>query len=539
VSPIAEGVDAEPCRKSVAMQSLPAVGHVVLTRKSALTARLDAIHRHCPHDAVVVLLDGDDVLSDEGVFEALDREYQAGADAVWTQYKTPDGHKGISHYYSGDPLTCRWRMSHLKTFRKRLIWGVRPETFIDPQTGKHWAEATDQAIYRPVLALAKDKRFLDRVCVVYTDDVSEAKAEKRIATAARLKKRLLATMMVVPKKVAFFVNGPCHSPDERLWMGERRAALGVLSMCAHLQTRGHDVRLYDRFVAPYVWPEQYDFEVACVYASTPNCKDAAWIVRRLENEWGEGPIFLGGPHAARHPGAVNEWPIDHAADYEADFAISALVEGDAERLPESARRIRDLDSLPFPAYSIPVPYVKTWPFGGHSAVCTLNTSRGCVHECAFCETPVIWGRHRYAQSEDRIRLDVDHLIEHFGADAIYFREDNFRGLTKPIPVPWACEVRADVACNPGWLAKQAEYGCLGIYMGAESGSDEQLKRMKKGITRAQIILAVEEARHAGVQVALSFVDGFPGETEEDREKTDSLIAWAGAKHVWRNKYRRF
>lgn len=55
-----------------------------------------------------------------------------------------------------------------------------------------------------------------------------------------------------------------------------------------------------------------------------------------------------------------------------------------------------------------------------------------------------------------------------------------------------------------------------IYMGAESGSDEILRRVHKGATRAQMIEAVRRTEEAGILASLTFISGLGG-TELWRE----------------------
>ncbi len=532
-------------------------------RRYALRNRVEGIDRYCPHDAVVAKLDADDYLSDPGALAAISERYDRDPelDALWTQFVTDKGERGFCRDMpsEADAADYKWVTSHMQTFRKRLLWGVGREVFLE-NGDDWWKTATDQALYLPLLNLAKKRTFLNRVCYVYRTGVGTNKSDEQLEAERGIRRAVKKDKVGTSRNVLFLVSGPGHSPDRRFWQGERRAPIGILSMSAHLRARGHSVRLFDRFLDPSVFPPDQDLldwaDVVGVYVSTPNVKDGEWILGEVRRKGFKGNLLAGGPHSVLYPDQILGWGADFAATFESDFAISKLVENKLDLLPP--KRLDYLDALPFPDYHLVrsqgIEYIDWWPFGPHKPVMNLNTSRGCPFNCAFCDQRAIWGRKWTGQSAERVVLDVDYIQREFGAAAVYFREDNFgcdprrlvsfcesmksRVESGVSPLYWACEVRADRGKDADLVKLMAEAGCRGFYVGAESGSDAMLKRMQKGITADQIEATCDNARAHGVHVALSLIDGFPGETEEDVKLTDALIERARPAHVWRNKYRR-
>ena len=57
-------------------------------------------------------------------------------------------------------------------------------------------------------------------------------------------------------------------------------------------------------------------------------------------------------------------------------------------------------------------------------------------------------------------------------------------------------------------------GCRTVFFGIESGSDEVLRLMRKGITAAQARDAVWAAHDAGLEVGAFFILCYPGETDD-------------------------
>jgi len=62
-------------------------------------------------------------------------------------------------------------------------------------------------------------------------------------------------------------------------------------------------------------------------------------------------------------------------------------------------------------------------------------------------------------------------------------------------------------------------GCDNLYLGVESGSQEILKRLKKGIQLSQVERAFQLARKAGIKTQAFFMMGGPGETKETLKET--------------------
>lgn len=141
---------------------------------------------------------------------------------------------------------------------------------------------------------------------------------------------------------------------------------------------------------------------------------------------------------------------------------------------------------------------------------------------------------------DRILASTKLAIQ-LGANAIHFIDDmafinpsHFREfadgverLKPPSKLYWRGMTRAPIIadrCSDEDLSILAQSGCWRIAMGVESGDEQMLKRIKKGITTDQVRKAVTRLRGAGIpQVKAFFIMGFPGETLEQMETTRRFI----------------
>ena len=85
-------------------------------------------------------------------------------------------------------------------------------------------------------------------------------------------------------------------------------------------------------------------------------------------------------------------------------------------------------------------------------------------------------------------------------------------------LPWTCETRVD-RVDKETLKLMARAGCWKIGYGVESGNQELLNTIKKGITLDQARQAVKWTKDSGIEVGLSFMLALPGETPEKARQT--------------------
>ena len=175
---------------------------------------------------------------------------------------------------------------------------------------------------------------------------------------------------------------------------------------------------------------------------------------------------------------------------------------------------------------------------------TLFVTDGCPFECTFCSSPVMVNRKGdipYARSEmSRIIDEVDDVVS-LGADAIHFLDDmafikgvNIEDFYKGIKERgllgdfiWRGLTRAPVVLRSDFddkvMGMMKESGAWKIALGIESGNNDVLKKIKKQVTREQVIAAVAKLASCGIQVKGFFIFGLPGETEPQMRDTLEFI----------------
>ncbi len=164
---------------------------------------------------------------------------------------------------------------------------------------------------------------------------------------------------------------------------------------------------------------------------------------------------------------------------------------------------------------------------------SVRTALSCPFSCAFCGFPQRAGRHRAADPA-HVEKELDGLRDLGGVSTITFLDDSFnvpRSRFKQIlrmmirnryGFKWNSFLRCDhVDAEIVELMKEA--GCEGIFVGAESGNDEMLRRMNKSVRRRHFLETLPLFRKAGILSHMSLIVGFPGETDESVRDTISLV----------------
>ncbi|RLC58259.1 MAG: radical SAM protein, partial [Chloroflexota bacterium] len=159
----------------------------------------------------------------------------------------------------------------------------------------------------------------------------------------------------------------------------------------------------------------------------------------------------------------------------------------------------------------------------------IVTSRGCPGGCRFCIKHVSYGNSARFRSPESIVAEMEFLAErgvrsiHMYADIFTISREQVVGLCELIlerglRLPWTCNSRVDFV-DQEMLRLMGRAGCTWISWGIESGNEEILRRVRKGITLEQVERALHWAKEAGIHNWGYFIIGLPGETEETIRET--------------------
>jgi radical SAM superfamily enzyme YgiQ (UPF0313 family) len=214
----------------------------------------------------------------------------------------------------------------------------------------------------------------------------------------------------------------------------------------------------------------------------------------------------------------------------------AFKQNDAIIKTQKRNVLRDLDSLPFPAWDLIniEPYRKMWMKSSGYFSINVATTRGCPFKCNWCAKP-IYGNRYNSRSPQNVVAEIKMLKEKFHFDHIWFCDDIF-GL-KPgwvhefadlvekenLKFKFKIQARVDLMVQENYIRDLGRAGCDNVWMGAESGSQKILDAMDKGTTVGQIFEATRLLKKNNIKPSFFIQFGYLGETREDIKLTIKMI----------------
>jgi len=122
-------------------------------------------------EKIIAILNGGDALCNENTVELVLKEYDKNTqlEALWTAHSWDINGMNISRELPEkiNPYQYPWVSSHLKTFKVNVFKKIKKENFQDLD-GNWFERGCDQALYLPILHLAKDRKFLNEICYLHS-----------------------------------------------------------------------------------------------------------------------------------------------------------------------------------------------------------------------------------------------------------------------------------------------------------------------------------------------------------------------------------
>ncbi|MCX5679924.1 MAG: radical SAM protein [Candidatus Omnitrophica bacterium] len=284
-------------------------------------------------------------------------------------------------------------------------------------------------------------------------------------------------------------------------------------------------------------------------ASTPDYLTVRDIMRKVKDVAPSIITIVGGVHVTTlSDDAANEACFDIVVVGEGDktlpeilsaaspYGIPGTLYKDASsgRIVRAPKRqlIRDINELPCPDWGLfeLKRYRNSRISSRKNPVGLMETSRGCAFQCNFCNKLTFGSAYR-PKNPKRVVDEMEHMLK-CGFREIHIIDDSFTQdmgrakdvcreiLRRGLKFPWVAlsGLRVDLVDLEFFrLAKRA--GCWMSGFGIESGDQEVLDRMSKGITLSQVERAVALAKKAGIETFGFFILGLLGETEVSMRRT--------------------
>jgi len=291
-----------------------------------------------------------------------------------------------------------------------------------------------------------------------------------------------------------------------------------------------------------------DFDLVVAHTSVPSFKSDVKVIEAMK---AANPNlkagFIGAKVAVNAEGSLREGAaIDFVARNEFDFTIKDVADGhDWSGIKGISWRnkhgvithnddrpiIENMDSLPFvtPVYKRDLVMEKYFIGYLKHPYISIYTGRGCKSRCTFCLWPQTVGGHNYrTRSVGHVVDEIKWAMKAFPQTKEFFFDDDT--FTDDLPraeaiakelgklgIQWSCNAKANVPYES--LKKLKEGGLRLLLVGYESGNQQILHNIKKGMRIEVAEKFTRDCHTLGIQIHGTFILGLPGETLETMRET--------------------
>ncbi len=289
-------------------------------------------------------------------------------------------------------------------------------------------------------------------------------------------------------------------------------------------------------------------DLVIMHTSTPSFPSDVRVARMLKEANPKLKIGMVGAKVAVQPdeSLAQGSPIDFVARNEFDYTIKEIAEGkplaevdgitwrneNGEIITNKDRAmIEDMDSLPFVTEVYKRDLKIEDYFIGYlkHPYISIYTGRGCKSRCTFCLWPQTVGGHRYrTRSPEHVAEEIKLAMKYFPqVKEFFFDDDTFtddlpraeaiaRELGK-LGVTWSCNAKANVPYET--LKILRDNGLRLLLVGYESGNQQILHNIKKGMRIETAREFTRNCHKLGIKIHGTFIVGLPGETKETIRET--------------------
>jgi radical SAM superfamily enzyme YgiQ (UPF0313 family) len=236
--------------------------------------------------------------------------------------------------------------------------------------------------------------------------------------------------------------------------------------------------------------------------------------------------------------------IDHWIRGEAETTIPEIIKGNYDVLGIDTDSLANRSEVKEHAYMDFDDFdINKYQSGYDNGVLPLETSRGCLRKCVFCDIPNMQGGFRFKTGQ-QLASEMIHYYEKYNVRHYFFHDALCNGSPKDFRIfnqklidyyekhdlpdrffrySSHAIVYSEKHFKPKDFELMSRGGAETMVIGVESGSDRVREHMKKGFTGVDLDYNMEQYSQWNLQVYFLVIIGFPTETEEDFQQTLDML----------------
>lgn len=278
-----------------------------------------------------------------------------------------------------------------------------------------------------------------------------------------------------------------------------------------------EVTITDELVDTFSFKEDVDLVgITCVTPFAHRAYEIADMYRKKGIT-----VVIGGPHASLLPNEAKEH-ADVVVIGEAEISWPEVVgdfkEGRLASFYSTARNI-SLNNLPNARRDL-------LRKDKYIVSNTVQASRGCPFSCDFCSLAGIFGKGQRHRPIDEVIKEIEQL----DSDTFIFWDDNIIGnsiyakelFSKLIPLKkkWMGQATITIARDSELLNLARKSGCVALFIGIESVSQESLRSVNKSFNKVQTLQEdLKKIHDQNILVWAGIIVGFDADDPSVFEKT--------------------
>lgn len=329
-------------------------------------------------------------------------------------------------------------------------------------------------------------------------------------------------------------------PDKRFYK-KGNVPLALLAISSFLSKEGYTINIYDHRDLEVLFLSVKDsicLGISCMTGY--QIYDGLEVARIVKGKYPDIPIVWGGWHPTilpeqtiknkyvdiivRGQGERTFTELVYVLESKGDFSkvLGITYKKNGKVISASDRAFEDVNNFPPMPYHLldMEKYIAKTRLGKRTI--SYISTQGCPHKCGFCVEPLVYKRRWKALNARRVADDIRNLADKYKVDSVIFSDSNFFVSEKRVKeickgimglnIAWGqVNGKTDqlVRYRPETWMLMKQSGLKTLLIGAESGMQECLDAINKGVTIEDTYNLALVAKKYGIRIQFSLFVGTP------------------------------